>query len=92
MTREVQFGDGTSGVVSLNTPVLRYPNNPILTAHQVNSVWQEPHLQVMTVHNAGAVPVASAVRDQRPRPGHERRRHLRVGGPSAAGAVPGDQG
>ncbi|MFD0583034.1 glycoside hydrolase family 130 protein [Dactylosporangium darangshiense] len=58
MTREVQFGDGTSGVVSLNTPVLRYPKNPVLTAHQVNSVWQEPHLQVMTVHNAGAVALA----------------------------------
>ncbi|MEU7873351.1 hypothetical protein [Dactylosporangium sp. NPDC049140] len=57
-TREVEFGDGTAGVVSLNTPVLRYPANPILTAHQVNVVWQEPHLQVVTVHNAGAAAAA----------------------------------
>jgi predicted GH43/DUF377 family glycosyl hydrolase len=51
--REVDFRDGTMGVVSLNEPVLRYPANPILTAHQVNAVWREPHLQVVTVHNAG---------------------------------------
>ncbi|WP_327003220.1 hypothetical protein OHA72_50450 [Dactylosporangium sp. NBC_01737] len=57
-TREVEFGDGTAGVVSLNAPVLRYPANPILTAHQVNVMWQEPHLQVVTVHNAGAAALA----------------------------------
>jgi len=53
--REVIFGDGTTGVASLDEPVLRYSANPILTAHQVNAVWQEPHLRVVTVHNAGVV-------------------------------------
>ncbi|MEV8511726.1 hypothetical protein [Dactylosporangium sp. NPDC051484] len=58
MTREVEFGDGTAGVVSLDTPVLRHPANPILTAHRVNEVWREPHLRVTTVHNAGAAVLA----------------------------------
>ena len=53
MKRSVDFGDGRLGVVSLLEPVLRYPGNPILTAAQVNAVWRQPHLQVVTVHNAG---------------------------------------
>src|SRR4051812_27593061 len=51
--RKVNFGNGTGGVVSLNEPLLRYPDNPILTSHQVNDVWREPDRQVVTVHNAG---------------------------------------
>jgi predicted GH43/DUF377 family glycosyl hydrolase len=39
--------------VSLNEPLLRYPDNPILTGRQVNEVWREPERQVVTVHNAG---------------------------------------
>ena len=51
--RKVDFGDGSGGTVSMREPVLRYPNNPLLTAHHVNGVWLEPHRQVKTVHNAG---------------------------------------
>ena len=51
--RKIDFGEGTGGTVSLCEPVLRYPNNPLLTAQHVNRVWLEPHLQVRTVHNAG---------------------------------------
>jgi predicted GH43/DUF377 family glycosyl hydrolase len=43
--------------VTLNDPLIRHPGNPILTAHDVNQVWQEPHLRVVTVHNAGAAAV-----------------------------------
>ena len=57
MERKVDFGDGTGGTVSLREPVLRYPDNPILTAHHVNAVWLEPHRQVKTVHNAGVAVV-----------------------------------
>jgi predicted GH43/DUF377 family glycosyl hydrolase len=55
--RKADFGDGHIGVVSLAEPVLRHPDNPILTAHQVNEVWREPHLQVVTAHNAGVAVV-----------------------------------
>jgi predicted GH43/DUF377 family glycosyl hydrolase len=51
--RSVDFGDDRPRVVSLLEPALRYPGNPILTAAQVNAVWRQPHLQVVTVHNAG---------------------------------------
>jgi predicted GH43/DUF377 family glycosyl hydrolase len=72
MERTVDLGDGQIGVVSLTEPVLRYPNNPIVTPHDVNAVWLAPHLRVTTVHNAG---VAVA--------GHETvmlfRSHLRSG-------------
>lgn len=54
MQRTVDTGDGTHGTVSPHHPVLRYAGNPILTAHQVNDAWPEPHSQVVTVHNAGA--------------------------------------
>jgi len=50
--RKVDFG-----VVSLAEPLLRYPDNPLLTAHDVNRVWREPHRQVITVHNAGVAVV-----------------------------------
>ncbi len=51
--RKVDFPDGRGGTVSLAEPVLRYPDNPILTADQVNEVWTAPHRRVTTVHNAG---------------------------------------
>ena len=53
LSRNVQFGDGNSGEVSCKAPLLRYPNNPVLTAAQVNYAWNAPALQVVTVHNAG---------------------------------------
>jgi predicted GH43/DUF377 family glycosyl hydrolase len=59
MERRVHFGDGSIRIVSLNEPVLRYEGNPILTAHQVNAVWTEPHLRVVTAHNAGVAVVGS---------------------------------
>jgi predicted GH43/DUF377 family glycosyl hydrolase len=55
MQRTVDFGGGRAGVVSLAEPVLRYPDNPILTPRHVNEVWLAPHLRVVTAHNAGAV-------------------------------------
>ena len=38
---------------NLSNPLLRYKDNPIVTAAMVNSVWTDPKLQVITVHNAG---------------------------------------
>ncbi len=38
---------------NLNNPLKRYKGNPILTATEVNKVWTDPRLQVITVHNAG---------------------------------------
>jgi predicted GH43/DUF377 family glycosyl hydrolase len=55
--RELDCGTGAQGSVSLRDPVLRYVGNPILTSHQVNDVWRDPGLQVVTVHNAGAAVV-----------------------------------
>jgi len=43
------------GFVDLNSPIIRYSKNPILTASDVNKVWKKPEWQVVTVHNAGAV-------------------------------------
>ncbi len=54
MQRTVRIDDVTCGTVSLQQPVLRYAGNPILTPRQVNQAWQDPQLQVVTVHNAGA--------------------------------------
>jgi predicted GH43/DUF377 family glycosyl hydrolase len=54
MERRIDLGEGARGTVSLSEPVLRYAGNPILTSHQVNDAWGQPHLQVVTVHNAGA--------------------------------------
>ena len=39
--------------VNLNNPLQRYYGNPILTSFEVNKVWTDPKLQVITVHNAG---------------------------------------
>ncbi len=53
--RTVELTSGRTAVVSLDEPLVRNADNPILTAHQVNDVWREPHRRVVTVHNAGAV-------------------------------------
>jgi len=46
------------GTVSVNKPFLRYPNNPILTCHDVNKVWgNNSRLNTYTVHNAGMAKV-----------------------------------
>ena len=39
--------------LDFNNPVIRYKHNPILTCHNVNSVWEKPHLKTITVHNSG---------------------------------------
>jgi len=39
--------------LDLSNCVHRFDKNPILTCHQVNSIWKIPHLKVITVHNAG---------------------------------------
>ena len=39
--------------VNLNNPLQRYYGNPILTSFEVNKIWTDPKLQVITVHNAG---------------------------------------
>lgn len=39
--------------LSLNEPVRRYVNNPILTTKDVNKIWTDPKHNVKTVHNAG---------------------------------------
>ncbi len=44
---------GQEVMVDLTRPVARFPHNPILTPAQVNQVWRDPALQVVTVHNAG---------------------------------------
>ena len=33
-------------IVDLNHPVARFPDNPVLTAKDVNQVWQAPNLSV----------------------------------------------
>ena len=53
VNRSISFKEEYNSTVSLNTPVIRYPENPILTSHDVNKVWTDPGLQVITVHNAG---------------------------------------
>lgn len=55
--RTIDVGEGARGVVSASEPVLRYAGNPILTCADVNRVWQDPGLRVVTVHNAGAAVV-----------------------------------
>lgn len=52
ISKEVRLKDHRV-IVDLNRPVVRFPDNPILTAKHVNQVWQDPSLQVITVHNAG---------------------------------------
>jgi hypothetical protein len=48
---------GVTRTISLNEPVVRYADNPILTAHHVNRVWTTPAYRVVAVHNAGVVNV-----------------------------------
>ena len=45
--------DGEDHVVTLDNPVARYPENPILSQQEVNRVWTSPSRKVITVHNAG---------------------------------------
>jgi predicted GH43/DUF377 family glycosyl hydrolase len=52
--RSVDAG-GVTRVISLNEPVVRYGDNPILTAHHVNRVWTTSRRRVVTVHNGGVV-------------------------------------
>jgi len=39
--------------LNLSNCIYRFDGNPILTCHQVNKVWKQPYLKVVTVHNAG---------------------------------------
>ncbi|MGZ4908861.1 MAG: glycoside hydrolase family 130 protein [Halobacteriota archaeon] len=52
ISKEVMLKDHLV-VVDLNSPVARFPGNPVLTPKDVNQAWQDPGLQVTTVHNAG---------------------------------------
>jgi predicted GH43/DUF377 family glycosyl hydrolase len=45
--------EGIEQIINLYKVVHRYARNPIVTCHDVNQVWTQPHLQVVTVHNAG---------------------------------------
>ncbi len=50
--------NGFGGKVTINEPVLRYPDNPILTCHDVNEVWgNDNRLYTYTVHNSGMAEV-----------------------------------
>jgi len=53
ISKEVRLKDRRV-IVDLNRPVARFPENPVLTAKDVNQVWQDPGLQVTTVHNAAS--------------------------------------
>ena len=53
ISHTVSFEEGTIYTVNLNTPIIRYPENHILTPDDVNKVWTTPGLKVITVHNAG---------------------------------------
>jgi predicted GH43/DUF377 family glycosyl hydrolase len=50
--RQIQIAD-REFELSLNNPVIRYSDNPILTCHDVNSVWERPEYKTITIHNAG---------------------------------------
>ncbi len=52
MERTVIIGR-KSEKINLTKVVYRYEGNPIISCHDVNKVWQSPHLKVVTVHNAG---------------------------------------
>jgi predicted GH43/DUF377 family glycosyl hydrolase len=39
--------------LSASCSFVRFEGNPILSSSQVNKKWNEPHLKVVTVHNAG---------------------------------------
>lgn len=55
ITRTVRVDAHTEATVTLTDPVARYARNPILSPHDVNRVWTDPALAVVTVHNAGVV-------------------------------------
>ncbi len=55
ISRTVSFINGLSSIVNMNTPFVRYQGNPILSPCDVNKVWTDPGLQVITVHNAGVI-------------------------------------
>ncbi|NLX02630.1 MAG: glycosidase [Syntrophomonadaceae bacterium] len=49
---------GFEGTVTIDEPVLRYPDNPILTCHDVNEIWgNDSRLYTYNVHNAGMAEV-----------------------------------
>lgn len=52
MERIIQFNEKEIQL-SLNEPIHRFSQNPILTAEDINRVWRSPVHQVVTVHNAG---------------------------------------
>jgi predicted GH43/DUF377 family glycosyl hydrolase len=53
MERNIACEPEVNVTVDLNRPVARYRGNPLLTSARVNEAWNEPALQVVTVHNAG---------------------------------------
>lgn len=53
LKRNVALTNDFYGEVNLSDPVLRYSGNPIVTPQMVNAAWENPALQVITVHNAG---------------------------------------
>ncbi len=57
MIRTIQINNDEYQL-DLNNPVIRYKNNPILTCHNVNSVWGKPQLKTITVHNSGVTEYA----------------------------------
>ena len=55
-TEEVLINFGNKDyMLSTSNPFVRFEGNPILSSTQVNKKWNEPHLKVVTVHNAGVV-------------------------------------
>lgn len=50
--QEISIG-GKPYKVSVEKPVVRYEENPILCSSDVNKVWLDPKHKVITVHNAG---------------------------------------
>src|SRR5690554_3367442 len=51
--RKVCFNNDIFHMVDYNKPVIRFPENPVLSPEMVNGVWKDPALKVITVHNAG---------------------------------------
>jgi len=52
ISRKIEIGSERFEV-DLNNPLARYTRNPVVHGGMVNKVWEAPHLQVKTVHNAG---------------------------------------
>ena len=51
--RKIETQDNTIITIDLKRVVHRFVDNPILTCHDVNRIWDKPEQQVITVHNAG---------------------------------------